>query len=93
LAIEGTIFVQSILLSTNVVDIPMDDQRRGELACSIAEGSCSYCNDEDAEQICPEWTEDDVKIGKMKGMCCLRCPRLASHKKTCDPTLQFYETN
>lgn len=62
--LEATVFVQSILLSSNVVDIPMDDELRGDLACSVAEGSCSFCDAEAAEEKCPEWTDEDVKIGK-----------------------------
>jgi len=53
---SGTIFVQSILLSSNVVDIPLDDQLRGELACTVAQGSCSFCNNEISKPECPEWT-------------------------------------
>jgi hypothetical protein len=57
----ASIFVQSILQSSNVVDIPLDDQLRGELACTIAASSCSYC-DVEGKRECPEWTDDDVKV-------------------------------
>ena len=55
-SVEATIFVQSILLSSNVVGIPLDDNLRGELACTIAEESCSLCNNDTNKTECPEWT-------------------------------------
>ena len=63
----ATIFVQSILLSSNIVDVDIDDQLRGELACSIAQSSCSFCYNEDGKRECPEWDDSDVKAGKIKG--------------------------
>lgn len=57
----AVIFAQSILLSSSIVDVTMGDSLRGELACLIAAPTCSFCNNDDGQQECPQWTEADVK--------------------------------
>jgi hypothetical protein len=62
LLLLATIFVQSILLSSSIVNIPVNNKLRGEIACLIAAPTCSFCNNDVGQTECPEWTETDVKI-------------------------------
>lgn len=54
-----TTFAASIALSVRLVDVPIDDDARGSLACFLdAAGSCTGCELE--ENRCPEWSVVDV---------------------------------
>jgi hypothetical protein len=57
---EGAIFVYSVTLSVNAVKIKLSDVARGEIACLIGGGSCSFCGNDAGKDECPEWTNDDI---------------------------------
>lgn len=59
----AALFVGCVLLSTRYVDSTMNDQLRGNLACSISAGSCSDCDNDEGLPQCPQWTESDVSAG------------------------------
>lgn len=59
----ATIFTTSLIYSLNIVDFQLDSYR--EIACYLDSdgGSCTGCNPRASieEDVCPEWSEDDVK--------------------------------
>lgn len=59
----AVLFVGCVLLSTSYVDNTMNDELRGNLACSISAGSCSDCDNDEGLPQCPQWSEDDVSAG------------------------------
>ena len=57
----ATIFTTSLIYSLNIVDFQLQSWR--QIACFLdSGGSCTGCNDPTVEEenICPEWTEEDV---------------------------------
>eukprot|EP00978_Attheya_sp_CCMP212_P004547 scaffold9919_cov55-Attheya_sp.AAC.1 len=57
----AAIFVASLIYSINLVDVPLTDRLRGDIACYIDSAqSCTQCNNLDGLQECPEWSDDDV---------------------------------
>jgi hypothetical protein len=57
----ATIFVASIMFSGNLVQAPIDDSARGEVACFVdTADTCSNCDDPVPENRCPEWNLYDV---------------------------------
>jgi hypothetical protein len=61
LGFTAAIFMASLIYSVNLVDVPLTDRLRGDIACYIdsAQG-CTQCNNLDGLQECPEWSDDDV---------------------------------
>lgn len=57
-----TLFVASIVLSAALLESPINEADRGEIACYIdLGGTCSGCgSDSDAGNQCPEWGLDEV---------------------------------
>lgn len=47
------------MLMVNAVPVQLSDER-GEIACQIGGGSCSFCGNDDGKPECPEWTEDEL---------------------------------
>jgi hypothetical protein len=56
----GATFAYCIFTSVSVVDQNIDNQTRGEIACTISAITCSSCDNNKGEQECPEWSEQDV---------------------------------
>ena len=57
----ATLFVASIIFSADLVNAPIDESARGEVACQIDRGaSCTMCDAVLHRDRCPEWTLDDV---------------------------------
>eukprot|EP00980_Cylindrotheca_fusiformis_P028344 scaffold22592_cov129-Cylindrotheca_fusiformis.AAC.30 len=56
-----TLFVASLVLSAALLESPIDEADRGEIACYIDQGgSCTGCGDHTAGSQCPEWSLDEV---------------------------------
>jgi hypothetical protein len=56
-----TLFVASLVLSAALLESPIDEADRGEIACYVDEGStCTGCGDSAGGTQCPEWTLDEV---------------------------------
>jgi lysylphosphatidylglycerol synthetase-like protein (DUF2156 family) len=54
-----SIFAASIAFSVNLVNVPIDDGTRGDIACFLDQAfSCTGCEDE--VDRCPEWLQSDV---------------------------------
>jgi len=54
------IFAASVIYLSSIVDIEMDDNMRGNIACDLATASsCTGCDE--SEQRCPEWTAEDLQ--------------------------------
>jgi hypothetical protein len=54
-----TIFAACIVFSISLVEIPITDGQRGDVACFLDEsGSCTGCGEESDK--CPEWSIPDV---------------------------------
>ena len=61
--IQAGVFAGSVLVSTDLVDVPLSEANRGRGACAIDTAqSCSYCGNRIGIPECPEWTEDDGTI-------------------------------
>jgi hypothetical protein len=57
----ATLFVASIIFSADLVNAPIDQNARGEVACQVDGGaSCTMCDADIASDRCPEWTLEDV---------------------------------
>eukprot|EP00934_Nitzschia_sp_Nitz4_P002020 Nitzschia sp. Nitz4//scaffold35_size145790//96905//99466//NITZ4_003040-RA/size145790-augustus-gene-0.136-mRNA-1//-1//CDS//3329549154//2020//frame0 len=55
------IVVASLLFSANLLETPVREGERGEVACVVDHGaSCTNCDAEIPSNRCPEWTLDDV---------------------------------
>jgi hypothetical protein len=63
----AAVFVGSVLVSIDLVDVPLSNTTRGRAACTIDTAqSCSYCGNRIGIPECPEWTEAEGKpIHKM----------------------------
>lgn len=57
---EGAILVYSVTLSVNAVSIDLSNDERGQIACLLGGGTCSFCGNDTGEDQCPEWTDDDI---------------------------------
>ncbi|CAJ1943148.1 unnamed protein product [Cylindrotheca closterium] len=56
-----TLFVASIVLSAALLESPIDEADRGEIACYIdLGGTCTGCGDSVGGNQCPEWGLDEV---------------------------------
>lgn len=56
-----TIFATCIAFSVSLVDVPISDSQRGDIACFLDEsGSCTRCDEEYRSDRCPEWSTADV---------------------------------
>jgi hypothetical protein len=59
----ATLFVASIIFSADLVNAPIDESARGEVACQVDRGaSCTMCDAKIARNRCPEWILDDVTL-------------------------------
>lgn len=57
----AAIFVASIMFSGNLLITPIDQSARGQVACFVDRGvSCTCCDCEITEDVCPEWTLEEV---------------------------------
>jgi hypothetical protein len=57
----STLFIVSIVFSTNIASIPLKDSERGQFACAIDSGSsCTNCGNDEGLRECPEWSTEDV---------------------------------
>lgn len=57
----GTIFITSLLHSFSLVESSTDQQYK-RIACDFDRGgSCTGCDQDDPDLICPEWSEEDVQ--------------------------------
>jgi hypothetical protein len=57
-----SIFWASIAYSISLVDVDIDNNTRGEVACFLDKAnSCTGCQEgQNVTEVCPEWTEDDI---------------------------------
>jgi len=56
----ATIFTTSLLYSFSIVDLPLEQYQ--QIACYLdSGGSCTGCDQEEEDMMCPEWTKDDVQ--------------------------------
>lgn len=56
-----TIFATCIAFSVSLVDVPISESQRGDVACFLDEsGSCTLCDDANRSNRCPEWSIPDV---------------------------------
>ena len=59
--IQIAILGASVVFAGNLVQAPIDDSQRGEVACFVdKDTTCTNCDDPVPENRCPEWTLDDV---------------------------------
>lgn len=59
----GAIFIVSLLVTIEIVKVPLSDEERGDAACSIDNaGTCSFCGSRVGKRECPEWTEEQVAV-------------------------------
>lgn len=57
----ATIFGASILFSADLINAPIDESQRGEVACGVDRGvSCTNCDATVHSERCPEWSLEDV---------------------------------
>lgn len=55
------IFSGSIAFSLSLVEIPISQSERGDIACFIDQANtCSMCDTDIGAMKCPEWTKEDV---------------------------------
>jgi lysylphosphatidylglycerol synthetase-like protein (DUF2156 family) len=55
----ASIFAASIAFSVNLVNVPIDDETRGDIACFLDQAhGCTRCEEE--VERCPEWSQADV---------------------------------
>jgi hypothetical protein len=57
---EAAIFVYSVTLTVNAVPLKLSNEERGQIACLIGGGSCSFCGNDTGQSECPQWTQDDI---------------------------------
>jgi hypothetical protein len=56
------VFTGSVLMTTNLVKVPLSDGQRGRSACAIDTAqSCTYCGNRIGIPECPEWTAGEGK--------------------------------
>ncbi len=57
----ATIFVASILFSAELINSPIDESQRGEVACNVdRNATCTRCDALVPRDRCPEWGLDEV---------------------------------
>jgi hypothetical protein len=57
----ATIFVASILFSASLINSPIDENQRGEVACSVdRNATCTLCDALILSNRCPEWSLEEV---------------------------------
>jgi hypothetical protein len=63
----GAIFAASVVFSVDIVDYGINDDDRGQIACSVdTANSCTNCfdkndiNNRNEMRQCPEWTDSDI---------------------------------
>lgn len=55
----AVVFTTSLIYSLNIVDLPLT--RYSDIACSLdVDGTCTGCDSSIPEEVCPEWSKDDV---------------------------------
>ena len=59
LVLLTTIFATCIAFSVSLVDVPISEAQRGDIACFLDE-TCTGCDDEPNVPVCPEWGIGDV---------------------------------